>query len=151
MSFDQILLRLTLTPHIVFCSVQEHAPWRLAALLQVSLPFLQPLWPVCGKENWFVKHRSPPCECQKQGRRFWRSTSAAVPLPLTALAPALALSPQRQFSVNIFVRGPPSLQYATYLFENVFLDFDEGRFFVGALGCFHQLVRGLSDCIARHF
>ena len=46
---------------------------------------------------------------------------------------------------------PPSPQYASHLFENVFLDFDEGCFFVGALGCFHQFIRGLSDCIACHF
>ena len=40
---------------------------------------------------------------------------------------------------------------ASHLFENVFLDFDEGCFFVGALGCFHQFIRGLSDCVACHF
>ena len=43
---------------------------------------------------------------------------------------------------------PPS---ASHLFENVFLDFDEGCFFVGALGCFHQFIRGLPHCIACHF
>ena len=38
-----------------------------------------------------------------------------------------------------------------YLFENVFLDFDEGRLLVSALSSLHKLVRGFSHGVARLF
>ena len=39
----------------------------------------------------------------------------------------------------------------THLFENVFLDFDEGRLLVSALSSLHKLVRGFSHGVARLF
>ena len=100
LSYNVVLLTL----RIVFCSVPAHTPWQLVALLQVSLPCLQPLWPVkcgVGEKDDFFKHRRPPCECLKQGRRSWQTASAGVFLLLTALALVLVLLPRRQFSVII--------------------------------------------------
>ena len=52
---------------------------------------------------------------------------------------------------TILMRLHISPQNASHLFENVFLDFDEWCFLVGALGSFDKLIRGFSDCVACHF
>ena len=99
-----------------------------------------------------LKENTAPCECLIQGKRSLPSTSAAAPSHRRALVQAWALLPRRQFSGNLHLEHwNVSSPNPTHLFENIFLDFDEGRLLVSALGSLHKLVRGFPHSVARLF